>query len=109
MTWQLSGSAIKKRLVTLASKQDHCLNGLLHRWRSGELLVDIPCVNSSHKDLRSFVKWHGTPQNFVAAEYSSAMLRNAANLPRHSRTRSKPVGDRHKESAANRVAQCHPQ
>lgn len=61
MSWQLSDSAQKKRLVILVSKQDHCLNDLLHRWRSGELLVDIPCVISNHGDLRGFVEWHGIP------------------------------------------------
>ncbi|HEY0664639.1 MAG TPA: formyltetrahydrofolate deformylase [Gallionella sp.] len=61
MDWQLADSAIRKRLVVLVSKQDHCLNDLLHRWRSGELLVDIPCVISNHEDLRSFVEWHGIP------------------------------------------------
>lgn len=61
MSWQLSDSAQKKRLVILVSKQDHCLNDLLHRWRSGELLVDIPCVISNHADLRGYVEWHGIP------------------------------------------------
>lgn len=61
MSWQLSDSALKKRLVILVSKQDHCLDDLLHRWRSGELQVDIPCVISNHEDLRSFVEWHGIP------------------------------------------------
>jgi formyltetrahydrofolate deformylase len=61
MSWQLTDSANKKRLVVLVSKQDHCLDDLLHRWRSGELQVDIPCVISNHEDLRSFVEWHGIP------------------------------------------------
>ena len=61
MHWQLADSAQKKRLVLLVSKQDHCLDDLLHRWRSGELSVDIPCVISNHEDLRSFVEWHGIP------------------------------------------------
>ena len=65
MNWQLSDSAQKKRLVVLVSKQDHCLNDLLHRWRSGELQVDIPCVISNHEDLKSFVEWHGIPFIFV--------------------------------------------
>ena len=65
MHWQLSDSEIKKRLVVLVSKQDHCLNDLLHRWRSGELLVDIPCVISNHEDLRSFVEWHGIPVIYI--------------------------------------------
>ena len=61
MSWQLADSARRKRLVILVSKQDHCLDDLLHRWRSGELPVDIPCVISNHEDLRSFVEWHGIP------------------------------------------------
>ncbi|MDP1593647.1 MAG: formyltetrahydrofolate deformylase [Gallionella sp.] len=61
MNWQLSDSKLNKRLVILVSKQDHCLDDLLHRWRSGELQVDIPCVISNHEDLRSFVEWHGIP------------------------------------------------
>jgi formyltetrahydrofolate deformylase len=65
MDWQLGDSAQKKRLVMLVSKQDHCLNDLLHRWRSGELEVEIPCVISNHEDLRSFVEWHGIPYQHV--------------------------------------------
>jgi len=61
MNWHLADSAKNKRLVILVSQQDHCLNDLLHRWRSGELLVDVPCVISNHDDLRSFVEWHGIP------------------------------------------------
>ncbi|HEU0234240.1 MAG TPA: formyltetrahydrofolate deformylase [Gallionella sp.] len=66
MSWQVSDSAVKKRVVLLVSKQDHCLNDLLHRWRSGELEVEIPCVISNHEDLRGFVEWHGIPFHYVA-------------------------------------------
>ncbi|MBI5435967.1 MAG: formyltetrahydrofolate deformylase [Nitrosomonadales bacterium] len=65
MDWRVSDSAQKKRVVILVSKQDHCLNDLLHRWRSGELQVDIPCVISNHEDLRGFVEWHGIPFHYV--------------------------------------------
>jgi len=65
MNWQISDSAVKKRVVLLVSKQDHCLNDLLHRWRSGELQVDIPGVISNHEDLRGFVEWHGIPFHYV--------------------------------------------
>ncbi len=65
MSWQVSDSAVKKRVVLLVSKQDHCLNDLLHRWRSGELEVEIPCVISNHEDLRGFVEWHGIPFHYV--------------------------------------------
>ena len=65
MDWQVSDSAVKKRVVLLVSRQDHCLDDLLHRWRSGELLIDIPCVISNHEDLRSFVEWHSIPYHYV--------------------------------------------
>jgi formyltetrahydrofolate deformylase len=72
MAWRLSDSAVKKRLVVLVSRQAHCLDDLLHRWRSGELEVDIPCVISNHDDLRSFVEWHRIPYFHVPMEQDKA-------------------------------------
>lgn len=80
MRWQLTDSAIKKRLVLLVSQQDHCLNDLLHRWRSGELLVDIPCVISNHGNLRSFVEWHGIPFHYVPMQDKAAGFARIAAL-----------------------------
>ncbi len=80
MTWHLSDSNIKKRLVVLVSKQDHCLNDLLHRWRSGELEVDIPCVISNHEDLRSFVEWHGIPFIYVDMQDKASAFEKIATL-----------------------------
>ncbi len=78
MIWQVSDSAVKKRVVVLVSKQDHCLNDLLHRWRSGELEVDIPCVISNHEDLRGFVEWHGIPFICVDMPSNNAQAKAAA-------------------------------
>ena len=61
MEWAVTDSAENKKLVLLASKESHCLVDLLHRWHSGELKCDIPCVISNHDDLRSLVEWHGIP------------------------------------------------
>jgi formyltetrahydrofolate deformylase len=61
MTWHLSDSAVKKRVVILVSKQEHCLYDLLARWQAGELDVEIPCVISNHDTLRGIVEWHGIP------------------------------------------------
>jgi formyltetrahydrofolate deformylase len=80
MVSQISDSAQKNRLVILVSKQDHCLNDLLHRWRSGELEVDIPCVISNHEDLRSFVEWHGIPFYCVAMDNKTAAFARIADL-----------------------------
>jgi formyltetrahydrofolate deformylase len=78
MDWRISDSDQKKRLIILVSKQDHCLNDLLHRWRSGELQVDIPCVISNHEDLRNFVEWHGIPFHYVAMPSNDAQAKAAA-------------------------------
>ncbi|HYR05047.1 MAG TPA: formyltetrahydrofolate deformylase [Gallionella sp.] len=78
MDWQVSDSAVKKHVVVLVSKQDHCLNDLLHRWRSGELEVEIPCVVSNHEDLRGFVEWHGIPFHYVAMQDKAAAFAEIA-------------------------------
>ena len=80
MDWRISDSAQKKRIVILVSKQDHCLNDLLHRWRSGELQVDIPCVISNHNDLRDFVEWHGIPFHHVEFADKAAAFEAIAAL-----------------------------
>ncbi len=80
MNWQISDSAVKKRVVILVSKQDHCLNDLLHRWRSKELEVDIPCVISNHEDLRSFVEWHGIPFHYVPMQDKPVAFAEIARL-----------------------------
>ena len=42
MDWQLTDSAVKKRVVVLVSKQEHCLYDLLARWQAIELYIEIP-------------------------------------------------------------------
>lgn len=78
MDWRLTRSTQKKRLVILVSRQDHCLNDLLYRWRCGELGVDIPCVISNHENLRSFVEWHGIPFIHIEMEGKDAESKNRA-------------------------------
>ncbi len=65
MTWQINDSAVKKRLVVLVSKQEHCLYDLLARWQAKELDIEIPCVISNHDTFRGFVEWHGIPFHYV--------------------------------------------
>ena len=59
MTWNLTDSDVRKRVVILVSREEHCLADLLYRWRSGDLPCDIPCVVSNHETLRPAVEWHG--------------------------------------------------
>ena len=68
MQWRVTDSAVQKRVVLMASKESHCLADLLHRWHSGELDCQIPCVISNHDDLRSMVEWHGIPYFHVPVD-----------------------------------------
>jgi formyltetrahydrofolate deformylase len=65
MDWRISDSSVKKRVVVLVSKQEHCLYDLLARWQAKELNIEIPCVISNHEDLRGFVEWHGITFHYV--------------------------------------------
>ncbi|MEY4592935.1 MAG: formyltetrahydrofolate deformylase [Pseudomonadota bacterium] len=61
MDWRITDSSVKKRVVIMVSKQEHCLYDLLARWQSKELDIEIPCVISNHDTFKGFVEWHGIP------------------------------------------------
>jgi formyltetrahydrofolate deformylase len=61
MQWQLHDKAQRTRVLVMVSKFGHCLNDLLHRYTSGLLPIEIPCVVSNHPDLQPIVEWHGIP------------------------------------------------
>ncbi len=65
MQWHLRDNAVLQRVVLMASHASHCLADILHRWKSGELPCQIPCVVSNHENLRSMVEWHGIPFHHV--------------------------------------------
>jgi formyltetrahydrofolate deformylase len=65
MSWSLHDTSVRPRLLIAVSKAGHCLFDLLHRWRAGQLAVDIPAVVSNHDDMRSFVEWSGIPYHHL--------------------------------------------
>jgi formyltetrahydrofolate deformylase len=48
MDWRLRDPKARRRVMILASQQDHCLADLIWRWRQGELAMDITAVVSNH-------------------------------------------------------------
>ncbi|WP_091740054.1 formyltetrahydrofolate deformylase [Phenylobacterium immobile] len=48
MDWTLRDPAKRRKVMILASQQDHCLADLIWRWRQGELAMDITAVVSNH-------------------------------------------------------------
>lgn len=65
MTWKVTDTAQKKRVVILVSKLGHCLYDLLARWQGGELEIEIPGVISNHNQYRELVEWHRIPFHYI--------------------------------------------
>jgi len=61
MRWRIHWGNQTKRMAILVSKESHCLNDLLWRWKTGELCVDIPFVAGNHLDLREHADACGVP------------------------------------------------
>jgi formyltetrahydrofolate deformylase len=54
-------SAQKVRTLLMVSKQGHCLNDLLFRWKSGHLPIDIPAIVSNHMDYYQLAASYNIP------------------------------------------------
>jgi formyltetrahydrofolate deformylase len=48
MDWRLRDPKTRRRVMILASQQDHCLADLIWRWRRGELPMELAAVVSNH-------------------------------------------------------------
>ncbi len=51
----------RARVLLMVSKQGHCLNDLLFRWKSGQLDVEIPAIVSNHADFADLAASYGIP------------------------------------------------
>jgi formyltetrahydrofolate deformylase len=65
MEHRFAESSERKRLAIMVSREDHCLNDLLWRWRSGELGAEIVAVVSNHPDHAGQVTSLGIPFHHV--------------------------------------------
>jgi formyltetrahydrofolate deformylase len=68
MTWNLTSSAQPLRVALLCSQYLHCMADLLHRWRSGELVCEIPVVISNHHDAEKLAVFYGVPFEYTAVK-----------------------------------------
>ena len=48
MNWSIRRSDMRRKVLLLVSKFDHCLADLLYRWRIGELQMDVVGIVSNH-------------------------------------------------------------
>jgi formyltetrahydrofolate deformylase len=65
MDWELADDAVRSRILVLVSREGHCLNDLLYRWRIGALSGDIAGIVSNHPDFELLAVAYGVPYHHV--------------------------------------------
>ena len=66
MTWNLHSTIQPMRTVILVSKEGHCLNDLLFRWKSGLLPIDIRAIVSNHREFYQLAASYNVPFHHIA-------------------------------------------
>jgi formyltetrahydrofolate deformylase len=61
MDWQMTATGHRANVLVLVSREGHCLNDLLYRWRSGSLPAEIVGVVGNHADLEPLATGSGVP------------------------------------------------
>lgn len=65
MQWSLHPLAEPVRTVIFVSKEGHCLNDLLFRWKSGLLPLDIRAIISNHRDFYQLAASYNVPFHHI--------------------------------------------
>ncbi|MEP6720793.1 MAG: formyltetrahydrofolate deformylase [Variovorax sp.] len=65
MRWQLHAAALPMKTVILVSKDGHCLNDLLFRWKSGHLAIDVRAIVSNHRDFYQLAASYNVPFHHI--------------------------------------------
>jgi len=70
MTWKLTSSGRRPKMALFCSQYLHCMADLLHRWRTGELVCEIPLIISNHREVENLARFYDVPYEYlpVAAE-----------------------------------------
>jgi formyltetrahydrofolate deformylase len=65
MTWELHDVAIRPRVLIFVSREGHCLNDLLYRWRTGGIAADVVGVASPYPDFAPLAEAYRLPHHAV--------------------------------------------
>jgi formyltetrahydrofolate deformylase len=86
MRWQLTSSARLTRVALFCSQYLHCMADLLHRWRTGELVCEIPVIVSNHRTVENLASFYGIPFEYIpvtAATRAEAEQKQPEVMDRH--------------------------
>lgn len=65
MRWSLHATDQRMRTVLMVSKEGHCLNDLLFRWKTGMLALDIRAIISNHRDFYQLAASYNVPFHHI--------------------------------------------
>ncbi|VWX60126.1 Formyltetrahydrofolate deformylase [Burkholderiales bacterium 8X] len=65
MRLKLHAAAEPMPTVILVSKEGHCLNDLLFRWKSGHLAIDVRAIISNHRDFYQLAATYNVPFHHI--------------------------------------------
>ncbi len=65
MRWSLHATTQAMRTVLMVSKEGHCLNDLLFRWKSGLLALDLRAIISNHRDFYQLAASYNVPFHHI--------------------------------------------
>ena len=82
MSWELRFSDQVARVALFASRQSHCFQDLLWRWRSGELRAEVPLAISNHPDLQDLAASFGVSYHVHEVRAETKAAEEAAVLGR---------------------------
>jgi len=71
MDWKLHASTQPMKTVIFVSKEGHCLNDLLFRWKSGLLPLDIRAIISNHREFYQLAAGYNIPFHHIPVSGST--------------------------------------
>ena len=77
MQWSLHAKAQLMRTVIMVSKEGHCLNDLLFRWKSGLLPLDIRAIVSNHREFYQLAASYNVPFHHIPVTAATKPLAEA--------------------------------
>ena len=80
MRWSLHAAHAPMPTVLLVSKEGHCLNDLLFRWKSGLLAIDVRAIISNHRDFYQLAASYNVPFHHVPVTAATKAQSEAKQL-----------------------------
>jgi formyltetrahydrofolate deformylase len=66
MQWTLNAISQPMKTVIMVSKEGHCLNDLLFRWKSGHLPIEPRAIISNHRDYYQLAASYNIPFHYIS-------------------------------------------